>query len=348
MVWKEMLKPHRLYPLVIVIAAILFWKYGPYKDLREQQQAQQEKLKGRVDYHGKTMGTTYKVLFYGDSNQVAQKEIDSILIAFNKVFSTYDPNSQLSELNKTGVLKSPHPWLVEVIQLSEEVYTNTNGYFDPTVKPLVNAWGFGAVDSVMGPNDQQLDSLLNLVGFDKVKYSDTLIELLPNMSLDFNAIAKGFGSDVVGEFLLSKGVNSYMVEIGGEVACGKRKPNGDEWILGIEKPIPEKRELLKKVFLQSEGMATSGDYRNIRQKGDQIFSHTIDPTSGKPILHELHSVSVVHARCVLADAYATAFMSMGLEKSKSLASELGLKTFFIYGNDLGNLKTIDLLEEPKL
>lgn len=291
---------------------------------------------------GQTMGTIqYNVKYLGEDVPNYKQEIDSVLKAFNQSLSTYISNSEISQLNNSGVLTNPSLMFQDVLTSSSTIYQTTAGAFDPTVGPLVNAWGFGPDKILKVPDSALIDSLNQWVGFDKILIFEDSILMNPAMYLDFSAIAKGYAVDLVANFLDAKGFTNYMVEIGGEVVASGENQESEVWKIGIENPMVKlnERKLLAIIRLQDLAMATSGNYRNYYQVGERIIAHTIDPRTGYNTDHNLLSASVFAKDCMTADAYATAFMVLGLEKSKEVAESNDLEVFLIYQNEDGELKS---------
>jgi len=214
----------------------------------------------------------------------------------------------------------------------------TGGAFDPTVAPLVNAWGFGPEKNEL-PDDITIDSLLQLVGYDKIEYtSEYVTRKVPNVTLNFSAIAKGYGVDVVSDFLQGKGVENFMVEIGGEVFCRGVNDQGNLWRIGVDNPS-QIGQMSAAVALDNQAIATSGDYRNYYVRDGKKYAHTIDPETGRQVTHSVLSVSVIADDCMTADGYATAFMVLGLERTREIVAEqTGLEVYIIY-DDNGTTKT---------
>lgn len=285
---------------------------------------------------GQTMGTIqYNVKYMGADVPNYKKEIDSILFAFNRSMSTYIPDSEISRLNKTGRLEDPSGMLLEVLSRSREVYESTDGAFDPTVGPLVSAWGFGADRKPTIPDSLGVNELLSRVGFNKIRFSEEQVVMDTLMYLDLSAIAKGYAVDLIGKFLERKEFENYMVEIGGEVRVKGENEKNERWAIGIEDPLVElaERKLLAIVRLKDRSMATSGNYRNYYAVGDRIIAHTIDPRTGYNTSHNLLSASVFASDCMTADAYATAFMVLGLEGSKAIIEVTKMDAFLIYRDE---------------
>ncbi|MDP2424309.1 MAG: FAD:protein FMN transferase, partial [Bacteroidales bacterium] len=209
--------------------------------------------------------------------------------------------------------------------------------------PLVNAWGFGFTNR-MKLNSNKVDSLMQFVGYQNFNLIENkIIKQNPGSAIDFNAIAKGYAVDVVGRFIEGKGISQYLVDIGGEVFARKRKHDGQLWKIGIEKPADQadsQRDLKVILELENEAIATSGNYRRYYEEDGIRYSHTIDPSTGYPVNHSLLSASVLAADCMTADAYATAFMVMGIERAKAyVLSHPGMEAYFIYASKDGSLET---------
>lgn len=293
-------------------------------------------------YHisGKTMGTiTYNVKYVAGSQLIHQSEIDKILIEFNQSLSTYIPDSEISTLNQTGVLEYPSITFLKVLQSSLTVYEESNATFDPTVGPLVNAWGFGPDKKPSMLDSSLVEMLLKNVGLNKLTISDNLITMDTAMYLDFSAIAKGYAVDLVAELIDAYGVGNYMVEIGGEVSAKGTNESLKTWTIGIQDPLVAKYEekLLGIVSLDNRSMATSGNYRNYYEIDGKKIAHTIDPRTGFNTNHNLLSATVFADNCMDADAYATAFMVLGLEDSKGVLARVGIDAFFVFQKEDGSL-----------
>lgn len=291
---------------------------------------------------GQTMGTIqYNVKYLGADAPDFKTEIDSILLVLNQSLSTYIADSEISVLNATGTLNNPSQMFLEVLNRSKAIYEATDGAFDPTVGPLVSAWGFGADKKVDVPDSLRIAELLISVGLHKVLSSNQIVTMDTSMYLDFSAIAKGHAVDLVGEFLEEKGFENYLVEIGGEVRAKGENEENEKWKIGIEDPLVEvtERKLLAIVQLKDRSMATSGNYRNYYKIGDQIIAHTIDPRTGFNTTHNLLSASVFANDCMTADAYATAFMVLGVQASIELVEDSDMDAFLIYRGEDNEVKS---------
>jgi thiamine biosynthesis lipoprotein len=325
-----MLHKSRIYPLILIIAVFIVWK------IRDSKKSEW------ISFEGQTMGTTYSIKYESKSGTNLQPQIDSILANFNLSLSTYIYNSEISRFNRDTVLYPDLPYFIPVMERSALINKETNGAFDPTIMPLVNAWGFGP-DNTSLPDSASVDSLMQFIGFDKVGFDEKRIwKTKQGVQLDFSAIAKGYGVDVVGNYLKEKDHQNYFVEIGGEVVVSGINDKGTLWRLGVEDPTKELFERTPKaiVELDNKGMATSGNYRNYYVKEGRKFAHTIDPSTGFPIEHSLLSATVFAPDCMTADAYATAFMVMGLDKAKEILENIeALEAFLIYSDNEGQLRT---------
>lgn len=287
---------------------------------------------------GRIFGTTYHITYQSDDN--LKKEIEETLKAVDQEFSMFNPQSTVALINE-GKRPTLSDDFLEVYQLAQLVNEESDGAFDITVAPLVNAWGFGFKNQQM-PNNHQIDSLRRLVGMEHVslagaKGSKYVRFQRPRMMLDFSAIAKGYGTDRVARLLMSHDVANFMVEIGGEVYAKGNSEKRLPWRIGVSKPVDDPdndaQELETVLNVTNQAMATSGNYRNFYYKGGRKYAHTIDPKTGRPVQHSLLSATVLAPTCAEADAYATSFMVMGLDKARQvLERKKQLKAYFIYQN----------------
>lgn len=324
--------------LLLLVAIVYLYRQNQQKPAEEIV----EKVIGKVTLSGNTMGTTYNITYLDPSERDFKTSIDSLLEVFNQSLSTYIPDSELSRFNQSDTLYFKLPYFLPVLQSSKTVYEITGGAFDPTVGPLVNLWGFGP----SGPqlkDSVNISSMLGLVGFDKIYFDSASVrKSKPGMYLDFSAIAKGYGVDVVAEFLKGKGIENLLVEIGGELVARGVNEKGELWKVGINRPeeLGRADDLYSIVALNNRGMATSGNYRNYYEAGGIKISHTINPATGKPVNHGLLSATVLADDCMTADAYATAMMVMGTDKAIELQKNQSLfEIFLIYSDSTGQLKS---------
>ena len=297
-----------------------------------------------VEISGTTMGTIgYSIKYFNEDGKDFSDDIDSLLKVWNLSLSTYIPESEISRFNKNeGCFSFESPYFYPVLRASKEVYENSRGAFDPTVGPIVNAWGFGP-DKSMLPDSATVDHLLGLVGFNKISFDNSKVcKKIPGVKLDFSAVAKGYAVDVVAGYLQSNGIENLLVEIGGELICKGTKNNNMPWRTAIEDPSVEvyERKMLAVVNLKDRAVATSGNYRNYYVQDGIKYVHTINPATGYPISHRLLSASVFAENCMLADAYATAFMVTGLDGAKSILDLVpSLDAYLIYSGENGEVLT---------
>ncbi len=299
---------------------------------------------------GQVFGTSYSVQYYSERNLNFETQFDSLFYVINKSLSTYQTNSIISKINRNeSVLVDKH--FIKVLDASYKIYDNTDGAFDPTIGVLVNAWDFGPEGKIEGLDSLKVDSLMHYVGLNRVNRINSSILKPKGAYLDFNAIAKGYGVDVIAEFLESQHIENYLVEIGGEIrATGANIEKQSVWKVGIDTPNYEgKQSILRAVSLHNEAMATSGTYRKFKvDENGNKYSHIIDTRTGYPSKTNLLSISVISKDCMTADAYATAFKTMGIEKVKTfLKFHPELKVFLIFENEKNELETLSLNGFPE-
>ena len=293
---------------------------------------------------GFIFGTVYNVTYQSSTDY--QQEIEAALKQVDAEFSMFNDTSTVSRLNR-GEKPVLSDMFLEVWRKAADVFKQTDGAFDVTVAPLVNAWGFGFKHEQL-PTAQQVDSLRRLIGMQHVRLVEqkgqpaTIERDRKGMMLDFSAIAKGYGSDVVARLLRKKGIENFMVEIGGEVVTRGISPNRVPWKIGVTKPTDDSlavgNELQTVLNVTDRAMATSGNYRNFYFKGGRKYAHTIDPKTGYPVQHSILSATVLAPDCATADAYATSFMVMGMERAKAvLQNHSELMVYFIYTDDRGQM-----------
>lgn len=286
---------------------------------------------------GMVFGTIYHITYQFPKN--LEDSIKAELQKVDKSLSPFNKNSTITAINENRDSVADE-MLTDVFVLAKQVSERTHGAFDITVAPLVNLWGFGFknMDNV---SSEKVDSLMQYVGFEKVSLSDSyIIKSRPEVMLDCGAIAKGYGVDAIGKMLERQGIRSYMVEIGGEVRLRGCNPHGMPWSIGITKPeddsLNQQSDIEKIITTTNLSIATSGNYRNFYVKDNKKYAHTIDPRTGYPVQHSILSATVIAKDCAVADAYATAFMVLGLDSAKSiLANDTTLKAFFIYSTSDG-------------
>jgi len=298
----------------------------------------------KIQFAGQAQGTYYSITYFSSDGKNYQASIDSLLEQFDNTASLWVENSLINKVNNNDDVIVDDVFL-DLFELSQEVSENTNGYFDMTVGPLVAAWGFGT-NSEPSINPGTVDSLLPLVNFRNVEMEKRkVIKSDPRIKFDFNGVAQGYSVDMVSEFLESKGIDNYLVDIGGEVYARGKKPGRKRWKIGIEKPSDfqnSSREITAELPITNQAVATSGNYRKYYEQDGVRYSHTIDPKTGYPVKHSLLSVTVITDQCASADAYATAIMAMGLEDALLFIKEkhVDLEVYFIYSGENGTYKTL--------
>jgi len=292
---------------------------------------------------GQTQGTYYHITYENSPVKDLKPQVDSLLKTFDMSLSTYVDSSLISRINRGDTSVVIDHLLERVYLEAKKVWEDTEGMFDITVGPVVNAWGFGpeerkAVDSTL------IDSLANFIGMDKIRIiNNKMVKDEPGVRLDVNAIAQGYAVDVVTAFLNEKGINNYLVEIGGEIKTKGVNATGDLWRVGIDKPIEGNlmpgRNLQVIISMKNRSLATSGNYRKFFEENGVKYVHSINPTTGYPVQQKLLSVTILADECIIADAYATACMVMGLEKSIELVkNNKKLDGYFIYNDDEGKYR----------
>lgn len=310
----------------------------------------------KVMFRGETQGTYYAMTYFDAEGRDFQQQIDSILSVFDLSVSMWVPESIISKINRGDSLVKPDDWFIDIFKRSQEIAAKTGGDFDCTVGPLVNAWGFGFRGKIK-MDQAKVDSLLQFVGYQRVRLNgENRIVKPEGFRFDFNAIAQGYAVDVIGNFLASKGIKNYVIDIGGEVLGKGSKPEGQPWLVGIENPAADSlsdRTINTRVKLSDKALATSGSYRKYYEENGVRYSHTIDPHTGYPVRHSLLSVSVLAKDCATADGYATAFMVMGFEQARDFVEkDPEMDAFFIMDGGEGTFKTyatrgLEKLIEPE-
>lgn len=326
--------------LLLIVGTVYIIKTRDKAPAPEPAQGEPWKAEETQRSDGGVFGTFYHIAYQWDKN--LQEGVNATLKQVDMSLSPFNEESIISAINNNTSMDTDSMF-VEVFTLAQEVSANTNGAFDITVAPLVNLWGFGFknMDNV---SQEKVESLLPYVGYQKVKLVDgKVVKECPETMLDCSAIAKGYGVDAVGKYLESQGVKNYMVEIGGEVRVRGLNPKGELWHVGINKPNDDptnlNNEIEEVLQLTQRSMATSGNYRNFYEKDGKKYAHTIDPRTGYPVQHSILSSTVLAEDCATADAYATSFMVMGLDRARTLlAKHPELTAFFIYSDENGEMK----------
>lgn len=289
---------------------------------------------------GLVFGTRYNITYLYNAD--LKPEIEHTMALVDCALSMFNDESTISAVNRSESIQVTDTMFLKVYRRAMEISDWTNGAFDITVAPAVNAWGFG-FKHAENIKDATIDSLRSIIGYTKIHEQDGFITKDdPRIMLDCSAIAKGFGSDMVAAMLRSKGISDYMIEIGGEIVLSGHNPKGKNWNIGISKPVDDSlsvnNELQTIISITDIAMATSGNYRNFYVKDGRKYAHTIDPHTCMPVSHTLLSATVFAADCATADALATSMMVMGLDSAQALcARHPEIKAYFIYQGDDGSL-----------
>lgn len=318
--------------LLLQSAFLAFLIIGTVIIVRQQRSTPYQKDTGFI------FGTVYNITYQYDKSLKADieaelKKVDGSLSPFNK-------HSIITKINRNEDV-TVDKMFADVFNLAQQISTETDGAFDITVAPLVNAWGFGFKNDTQ-PTRHAIDSLKQLTGYMKVSLDGMKVSKKdPRMMLDCSAIAKGYACDVVAEYLRRRGIENFMVEIGGEIVTQGINEKRLPWKIGVTKPVDDSlntnQELQTVLNVTNKAMATSGNYRNFYYKNGKKYAHTIDPVTGYPVQHNILSATVIADNCATADAYATAFMVMGLDKAKAvLGRHPELMAYFIYSDKNGN------------
>lgn len=286
---------------------------------------------------GFAQGTTYHIVYSNEAGYALDSLIASIFTDIDYSLSVYNKESLISKINR-GEEVEPDSLIRIVYERSLEIYHLSDGLFDVSASPLFNIWGFGFSDRSK-ITQEVIDSAMNLTGMEKIKLENgRFVKELPGVTMNFNAIAKGYTSDVIAGELRKLGVENYLVEVGGEIVCKGKSPSGKQWSVGIDKPeegnIVQGAHIQDILLLSGGGLATSGNYRKYYEEDGKIYSHTINPKTGYPVRHNLLSATVLAADAMTADAYATWFMVAGLEKAiEVLENNSDIEGYLIYAQD---------------
>ena len=291
---------------------------------------------------GLAQGSYYAVTYFDEQNRNFQREIDSIFHAVDMSVNLWVDSSVISKVNRNEEVVLDDIF-VDNFNIAQEAALLSDGYFDPTISPIVAAWGFSYKngDSI---TPQLIDSLKQLVDYRKVRIENgKVIKTNPDIRLDFNAIAQGYTSDLIAAFLDSKGIKNYLVDTGGEIMARGNKPDGKPWIVGIEKPAKNwdsEQVIQTRITLRDKGLVTSGSTRKYVERNGKRYSHCIDPKTGYPVEHNVLSATVMAESSVWADALASICMVMGMEKSLPLIESMdGVEAYYIFVNEKGELET---------
>ena len=291
---------------------------------------------------GLAQGSYYAVTYYDEEDRNFQHEIDSIFHAVDLSVNLWVDSSVISKVNRNEEVTLDKIF-IDNFNIAQEAAALSDGYFDPTISPIVAAWGFSYKhgDTI---TPQLIDSLKQLVDYRQIRIEDgNVVKGHPDMKLDFNAIAQGYTSDMIAHFLENRGIKNYLVDTGGEIMAKGAKPNGKPWVVGIEKPAENwdsEQVLQTRIALRDKGLVTSGSTRKYVERNGKRYSHCIDPKTGYPVEHNVLSVTVLAENSVWADALASICMVMGMEKSLPLIECLdGVEAYYIYANEENELDT---------
>lgn len=284
---------------------------------------------------GSVFHTQYQIKY--EASGYLTDKIDAELQAFNLSLNPFNPNSIISKVNRNEEVEVDD-WFVTVFNKAMEVSENSDGFFDATAAPLINLWGFGfeKSDSV---SQEKIDSIRRFVGYHNIRLENKrIIKEDPRVILNFSAIAKGFASDVIAALLEREGVENYMVFIGGEVTAKGKNPYGQCWQIGLNKPVDDQTGMINEYekvvkLCSKKGLATSGNYRNFYVKDGKKYAHTINPKTGYPSEQSILSATVIAPDCMTADAYATAFMAMGIETACKMAEKIPEIAYYLIYSD---------------
>ena len=294
----------------------------------------------KINYEGIAQGSYFAITYYDEEGRTFEAEIDSILQTVDNSVSLWNENSIIRKVNRNEdvvvdqIFKDNFEWAHKASEFSD-------GAFDATISPLVEAWGFHYKKELeMTP--EIVDSIRQLVGYQKIEIiDDRVVKANPNMTLDFNAVAQGYTTDLIGKFLETNGIANYLVDVGGEILARGTKPNGEQWTIGIEKPaenFDSERSVQIKINLKDKGIVTSGNYRKYIEKDGIRYSHSINPKTGYPVEHNLLSATIIADNASWADCLATICMIVGKEKASKLLEGQGVEAYFIFVED-GVIKT---------
>ena len=317
-------------PLLLILLLFVVWRFRKQDTL--------------VVLEGQTFGSiAYHIKYKDEDSRDFKSEIDSLLNRFNDALSHYRPDSELSTFNRDSVLIFKSEFFLPILKTSEKIYKLSNGSFNPAVMPLVNAWGFGPDDSIE-PDAPTIDSLLTITDYTLIDFNESQVwKMDKRVQLDFSAIAKGYGVDVVAELLESHGIKDYFVEIGGELVCRGTNAKGNPWRIGIIDPASDilNQSFIATVDVINLAVATSANNFNYVIIDGIKYTHTIDPKTGYPAKHSILSATVFASDCMTADALATAFMAAGVEEAQKMLQQTeGIDALLIYSDANGVVVTL--------
>ena len=281
-------------------------------------------------------GTVYNFVYESPNGKDLHEEIKAKLNEYNLMFSAFNTSSIISKINNNEETELT-PEFITCFNRAIEISKITGGAFDITVGPLVNAWGFGP-EAKQIMTQEKIDSLMKITGYHKIRLeNEKIIKDNPNIKLNMNAIAKGYTCDLIAEFLAGKGCKNYMIDIGGEIVTLGKNENGRVWTIAINIPDENSFDYVSTLRLPNHALATSGNYRNFYVEDGIKYAHTINPKTGYPVQHSVLSATVLANNCMTADAFATVFMVLELEKGIELSKQIPeIEVFIIYADSLGN------------
>lgn len=295
----------------------------------------------KIKYEGIVQGSYFSITYYDENDRTFEAEIDSIFREVDNSVSLWNENSIIRKVNRNEdvvvnqIFKDNFEWARKASEFSD-------GAFDATIGPLIEAWGFH-FKKELNMTPEIVDSIREFIGYQKIKIvDDRVVKANPNMTLDFNAVAQGYTTDLIGKFLETNGIHNYLVDVGGEILARGTKPYGDLWTVGIEKPAENydsERSVQEKLKLTDKGIVTSGNYRKYIEKDGVRYSHSIDPKTGYPVDQSLLSATIIADNASWADCLATICMIVGKEKASKLLEGQGVEAYFIYVDNDGSIQT---------
>ena len=299
----------------------------------------------KQQFMGTTQGSYYSIIYFDEQNRDFSSEFDSIFKEIESTLSLWDENSIIRRVNRNDTTVVLNKIFIDNFNYAMKAAELSDGYFDPTIGPLVQAWGFHFKEG-MEMTPEIVDSLKQLVDYRKVKIENNkVVKENPDMTLDFNAVAQGYTTDMISDFLLSKNVNNFLVDVGGEILARGCKPNGELWKVGIEKPAENKdseRIVQEIVELKDRSIVTSGNYRKYVERGGKRYSHSLNPKTGYPAENKLLSATIICDNTAWADCLASICMVVGLEKAREIieSSEDNIDAYFIYVDENNEVKEL--------
>lgn len=299
-----------------------------------------------IHNEGKAQGTYYSATYLQPDGKNLQADIEKLFNDFDMSLSTYNPNSIISQINRNVDSVQTDSYFETMYRAAHEVSVNSNGAFDITVAPLVNAWGFGFGNKER-KEQPDIEKIIGLIGYEKIKLiNHKLIKDDPKIMLDASGLAQGLSADLIAQLFEKQGCENYMIDIGGEIVCKGKNPKNKNWQIGIDKPIEDpvnnSGELQTIISISNVGLTTSGNYRQFYYRDGKKYSHTIDPRTSKPVDHNLLSATVVAPNCIMADAYATACMVLGVDSALLLIESLpNIDCYLVYTDDKSEVKIVN-------